>query len=86
VSRTGYRCDLGEGEEAVSLFPGLDARIKRFGVLDVKLAQGAAIFLALTIVKLFPQIMNLSVWWFVGLCVLCALRPVALFFGGGESV
>jgi hypothetical protein len=59
----------------------MDARIKRFGVLDVKLAQGAAIFLALTIVKLYPQIMSVSVWWFVALCVLCAVRPLQLFFG-----
>ena len=69
----------------MSLFPGMDARIKRFGVLDVKLAQGAAIFLALIIVKLYPQIMSLSIWWFIVLCVLCALRPLQLFFGRREG-
>ncbi len=69
----------------MSLLSGMDARIKRFGVLDVKLAQGAAIFLALIIVKLFPQIMSLSIWWFVVLCVLCAVRPLQLFFGRHEG-
>ena len=60
----------------------MDARVEDFGVLDIKLAQGAAIFLVLTVVKLFPQIMSLSVWWFVILMIGCAIRPVWLFSRG----
>ena len=55
-------------------------RLKKFSIFDVKLAQGAAIFLALTIVKVFPQIMEIHVSWFVALTILCALRPLYVMF------
>ena len=62
-----------------------DKRARRLGILDVKLAQSAAIFFALVIVKLVPQIMNLSIWWFVGLAILCAIKPVITFYGGSDG-
>ncbi|MHC4137638.1 MAG: hypothetical protein ACYS0K_22050 [Planctomycetota bacterium] len=68
----------------------MDRRARRLGIIDTKLAQGAAIFFALVIVKLVPQIMSVSVWWFVGLAVLFAIKPGITFFGvcptsqGGE--
>ncbi|UCF66815.1 MAG: hypothetical protein JSV80_13665 [Acidobacteriota bacterium] len=67
----------------MSLWLNMDERARRLGILDTKLAQGAAIFFALVIVKLFPQIMTLSIWWFVGLTVICAIKPVMTFFGEG---
>lgn len=55
-------------------------RIKKFTIFDVKLAQGAAIFFALIVVKIFPEIMSLHIGWFIGLSILFALRPgYALF-------
>ena len=51
-------------------------RVKKFTIFDVKLAQGAAMFVALIVVKIFPEIMNLHVGWFIGLCILFALRPL----------
>ena len=51
-------------------------KVNKFTILDVKLAQGWAIACALMIVKLFPQIMQLSIWWFVALAVICAFRLV----------
>jgi hypothetical protein len=51
-------------------------KVARFTIFDVKLAQGAAMAFMLIIVKLFPQIMTLSIWWFVAAVVVCALRPV----------
>ena len=39
-------------------------------------------FFALVIVKLVPEILNLNVWWFVGLGIACAIRPMFVFFGG----
>ena len=50
-------------------------KVKKFTIFDVKLIQGAAMALALIIVKVFPQIMSLSIWWFVAFAVVCALRP-----------
>ncbi len=55
-------------------------RIKKFTIFDVKLAQGAAIFFALIVVKIFPEIMRLHIEWFIGLSILFSLRPgYALF-------
>jgi len=51
-------------------------KVKKFTIFDVKLAQGAAMAFVLIVVKLFPQIMSLSIWWFVAFALICALRPV----------
>ena len=58
-----------------------DERARRLGIFDTKLAQAAAICFALIIVKLIPEIMNLSIWWFVVLAVLCAIKPLVTFYG-----
>jgi len=55
-------------------------RVKRLNIFDIKLIQACAMFVALIIVKLIPQIMTISVWWFVGILVLCAVKPVYVFF------
>ncbi len=49
-------------------------------LVDEILAQGAAMFVALIIAKLIPDIMDLSIWWFVGLLVLCAIKPFYVFW------
>lgn len=58
----------------------MNERVKNFTVFDVKLSQGAAMFLVLIIVKLIPQIMNINIIWFVVLLILCVLRPMYAFF------
>jgi len=55
-------------------------RVRRFDIIDVKLAQGAAMFFALIIAKLIPQIMSINVWWFVALLVICAVKPFYVFW------
>ncbi len=60
-----------------------DERARRLGILDTKLAQAAAIFLTLFIVKLIPQILDLDAWVFALLAVLCAVRPLIVFYGKG---
>lgn len=62
-----------------------DRRARRLGILDTKLGQVAAISFALVIVKLFPQIMSISIWWFVALAVVCAIKPCVTFYGSGDS-
>ena len=65
----------------MGLLEDMDKRAKKFGIIDVTLAQGAAMFFALIIAKLIPDIMDLSVWWwFVGLLVLCAIKPFYVFW------
>lgn len=64
----------------MSSWTDMDRRARRLGILDTKLAQAAAIFFALAVVKLVPGIMALDVWWFVALAAACAVRPVRTFF------
>ena len=42
------------------LLENMNQRIIKFNLVDEKLAQAAAIFFALIIVKLIPEIMNLE--------------------------
>ena len=58
----------------------MNRRVKRFSIIDMKLALGCAMFLALILAKLFPQIMTISIWWFVGLLLLCAIKPFYIFW------
>ena len=39
----------------------MNKRVKKFSILDVKLAQGAAIFGVLIVAKLIPQIMDINI-------------------------
>ena len=65
----------------MSLWEYFDSRARRFGIVDTKLALGAAMFLALTIVKLFPRILDVGVWWFVVLWIAFGIHPMIVFFG-----
>lgn len=58
----------------------LNERVKKFSIFDVKLAQGIGIFTALILVKLIPKIMDIDIWWFVALLVICAMKPVYVLF------
>jgi hypothetical protein len=64
----------------MGLLEDMDQRVKKFSIIDVKLAQGVAMFFALVVAKLIPQIMDLSIWWFVGLLVICAIKPFYVFW------
>ncbi|RPI06520.1 MAG: hypothetical protein EHM64_02575 [Ignavibacteriae bacterium] len=55
-------------------------RAKKFSILDVKLAQWAAIFVTLIVVKLIPQILDINIWWFVALLAICAVKPLYVFW------
>jgi len=55
-------------------------RVKRLTIFDIKLIQLTAIFVALIIVKIFPCIMDISIWWFVVLLLISSVRPMYLFF------
>ena len=64
----------------MGLLEDMDKRVKKFSLIDVKLAQGAAMFLALIIAKYIPGIITLGVWWFIGLLIICAIKPCYVFF------
>ena len=64
----------------MGLLDEMTHRVRRFDIIDVKLAQGAAMFFALIIAKLIPDIMDLSIWWFVVLLIICAIKPFCVFW------
>ena len=64
----------------MGLFENLNRGVRKFDVIDIKLAQGAAMFFALVIAKLIPDILDINICWFVVLFVLCAIKPVYVFW------
>ena len=64
----------------MGILENMNERVKKFGILDVKLAQGIAIFVALIVAKLIPEIMDINIWWFVALLVICAIKPLYVFW------
>ena len=64
----------------MGLLEDMNQRVKKLGIIDLKLAQGAAMFFALVIAKLIPDVMDLSIWWFVAMLVICAIRPFYAFW------
>ena len=64
----------------MELLEDMTRRVRRFDIIDVKLAQGAAMFFALAIAKLIPRIMDISIWWFIGLLAVCAAKPFYVFW------
>jgi hypothetical protein len=59
----------------------MDERARRLGILDTKLAQGAALFFGVVVAKLVPAILEVCVWWFVAAAILFAIKPAFTFFG-----
>jgi len=55
-------------------------RVKRLNIFDIKLVQGCAMLLAVIIVKLFPQILEVSLFWFLAAIVILGIHPVYAFF------
>ncbi|MGB2807750.1 MAG: hypothetical protein WBC22_08415 [Sedimentisphaerales bacterium] len=64
----------------MGLLEDMDKRVKKFSLIDVKLAQVAAMFSTLIIAKLIPDIMDLSIWWFAALLIICAIKPFYVFW------
>ena len=49
-------------------------------IYDMKLVVFMGVCLGLIFVKLFPSVINLSIWWYVVLFFLLGARPFYLFF------
>jgi ABC-type maltose transport system permease subunit len=65
----------------MKLWTYFDERAKRIGIMDTKLVQGAAMCIAVVIVKMFPGILNISAGWFIAAALLLAIKPMMTFFG-----
>ncbi len=56
-----------------------NSRVKQLTIWDVKLAQISTAAWMLLLVKIFPQKMELSIWWFVLDIALCAPWVIYVF-------
>jgi hypothetical protein len=63
----------------------LDRQVKKFSFADVKLLQLLGASLGVVLVKLVPEILDLSLWVFVVLAALCAAKPCCVFFLTDEA-
>lgn len=59
----------------MSIWKEADGRMRRWGLVDVKLAQMASVFLGLVIAKLFPQVLSVSTGWLVVICLAAGVKP-----------
>jgi len=64
----------------MGLLEDINRRVRRFDIVDVKLAQLTAMFLALIIAKLIPEIMDMNICFFIILLVVCAIKPFCVFW------
>ena len=55
-------------------------RIKFFTVFDIKLAQLAAMFVMIILIKLIPQIIDLDYWVYILGAIICGIRLVYVIF------
>ena len=49
-------------------------QVKKFTILEQKLGEGSAMAFTLIIASFYPQILAVSVWWFVIALLLCQTR------------
>ena len=55
-------------------------RLKSFTIWDIKLAQLAAMFVLIILIRFIPQIITLNIWWYVAGCILAGIRPMYVMF------
>lgn len=49
-------------------------QIKKFTIIDVKIAECSAAAFVLILIKLFPKIMDIPIGWFIAVLLLCMAR------------
>lgn len=63
----------------MELIEAMNQRVKRLTFFDLQLVKLGNIFLALIIVKIIPDIMDVDAGWFVMFFILCTVKP---FYAG----
>lgn len=58
----------------MGLFKWANEKVKKLTFVDVKLVAFIGICIGLILAKLIPDVLNLSLWWFVAIGVLFLLR------------
>lgn len=64
----------------MTLIEFFNERISRLSMLDLKLSQAAAMCVMAILIKLFPQILRIDIWWFLLLAGLLYIKPLMAFY------
>ena len=60
--------------------------VKKFNWIDVKLVGLASMLIGIILVKWFPSILDINIWWFVIIAVLCLAKVYYVAFSKKEIV
>jgi hypothetical protein len=64
----------------MGFWDSMDERVKKMEVLDIGLIKWAAFFMAIIIVKIFPQLLKISYPILTMLVIACSARPLYKFW------
>lgn len=62
------------------LFPFLHRRVARLDFWDLKLVAGASLCFAWVLARYIPEIIDANPWWWLGIGIFLAVRPLAHFW------
>ncbi len=68
------------------LLDWLNERSRRLGMVEWKMAQGAAMCIAIIAVKLFPDILRINLWVWIAAAALLYIRPLYLFYKNSSKL
>ena len=64
----------------MAFFQWANSCVKKLNWIDVKLTALASMLIGIILVKLIPSILDINVWWFVIIAVLCLVRVYCVAF------
>ena len=67
-------------------FKWADDCVKKLNWIDVKLVALAGILIGIILVKWIPSLLNINVWWFIIIAVLCLVKVYYVIFSKKEVV
>ncbi len=53
---------------------------QKFSFFEIQFAKLVGIFITLVLIKLYPQIIEVDLGWFIALCIFFAIRPFYVFW------
>ena len=61
-------------------FKWADDCVKKFNWIDVKLVALASMLIGIILVKWFPSILDINIWWLIIIAVLCLAKVYYVAF------
>jgi len=61
-------------------FAWADNAVKKLGWVDVKLLGLIGILIGFILMKLFPGILSINIWWWIIIAIILYIKPVLKIF------